>query len=178
LCLAETSSSHLVRHMQLEAMVGGLPIRGPDAVASEQVDEAGQAVLHATHDGYLKRFGLLHSRRLKLSPAGDRLEGVDVLEPPKGKLRLKQDLPYAIHFHLHPDCRCTESGRGTCRIKVSDGQVWIFSAESAALSIEESLFFVDSAGPRPGLQVVIRGTTFGETEVRWTMHAEQLDVTA
>ena len=47
-----------------------------------------------------------------------------------------------------------------------------------ALSIEESLFFVDSAGPRPGLQVVLRGTTFGETEVRWTMHAEQPHVSA
>jgi uncharacterized heparinase superfamily protein len=172
LCLAETSSSHLVRHTQLESMVGGLPIRGPDSVISERSEEAGHAVLRATHDGYLKRFGLLHSRRLALSPAGDALEGVDTLRPPKGQLRLKQDLPYAIHFHLHPSCRCTSSEPGSSRIELADGEVWIFSADDAALSIEESLFFVDSAGPRPGLQIVLRGTTFGETEVRWRVRLQ------
>jgi uncharacterized heparinase superfamily protein len=167
LCLAETSSSRLVRHPQLEAMVGGLPIRGPDAVTSALSEEAGQAVLNAGHDGYLKRFGLIHSRRLALSPQGDRLEGADGLAPPTGKLRLKRDLPYAIHFHLHPDCRCVEDGPLACRIELPGGEVWMFSAENTALSIEESLFFVDSAGPRSSLQIVLRGTTFGETEVRW-----------
>ena len=110
----------------------------------------GHAVLKASHDGYLKRFGLIHSRHLSLSPTGDKLEGIDTLEPPKGKLRLKQDLPYAIHFHLHPDCRCTLDGRTVCRIVLPDGQFWIFSAKDAPLSLEESLYFVDSAGPRPG----------------------------
>ena len=176
LCLAETSSSRLVRHSQLESMIGGLPIRGPDSVLSEIRNDAGYAVLEASHDGYLKRFGLLHARRLALSPAGDKLEGVDILEPLKGKLRLKQDLPYSIHFHLHPDCKCTGSGRGTCRVKLPDATIWVFETDdAAALSIEESLFFVDSAGPRPGVQIVLRGTTFGETEVRWSVRAEVSD---
>jgi uncharacterized heparinase superfamily protein len=176
LCLAGTSSSRLVRHSQLEAMVGGLPIRGPDTVTSEYRDEAGHAVLKASHDGYLKRFGLMHTRHLSLSPAGEKLEGIDILKPAKGQLRLKQDLPYAIHFHLHPDCRCTLDGRTVCRVQLPDGQFWIFTAKDASLSIEESLFFVDSAGPRPALQIVLRGTTFGETEVRWTMRAEASDI--
>jgi uncharacterized heparinase superfamily protein len=124
-------------------------------------------VLEARHDGYLKRFGLIHSRRLALSSQGDRMEGTDVLAPPTGKLRLKRDLPYAIHFHLHPDCRCVAEGQWTCRLELPGDEVWMFSAENTALSIEESLFFVDSAGPRPSLQIVLRGTTFGETEVRW-----------
>jgi len=171
LCLAETSSSRLVRHAQLEAMVGGLPIRGPDSVVSELRSEAGGLVLQASHDGYLKRFGLIHTRRLSLSPEGDCLEGVDILGPPKGQLRLKQDLPYAIHFHLHPDCQCAASELGTCRIRLPDGQIWMFGSRDAVLSLEESLFFVDSAGPRPGLQIVLRGTTFGETEVRWVLRA-------
>jgi uncharacterized heparinase superfamily protein len=68
---------------------------------------------------------------------------------------------------LHPDCRCVEDGPRACRIELPGGEVWMFSAENTALSIEESLFFVDSAGPRSSLQIVLRGTTFGETEVRW-----------
>jgi uncharacterized heparinase superfamily protein len=176
LVLAEASSSRLVRHPQLEAMIGGLPIRGPDAVVSDYRDENGHAVLNANHDGYLKRFGLIHSRSLSLSPAGDTLEGVDTLKPPRGQLRLKTDLPYAIHFHLHPDCRCTLDERTVCRVKLPDGRFWLFSAKDASLSIEESIFYVDSAGPRPSMQIVLRGTTFGETEVHWSMRAESSDV--
>lgn len=176
LVLAETSSSRLVRHPQLEAMIGGLPIRGPDNVFAEYGDEDGQAVLNASHDGYLKRFGLVHSRRLSLSAGGDKLEGVDTLRPPKGQLRLKTDLPYAIHFHLHPDCRCTLDERTVCRVTLPDGRFWIFSTKDASLSIEESIFYVDSAGPRPSLQIVLRGTTFGEMEVHWSMRAESSDV--
>ena len=157
-------------------MIGGLPIRGPDSVVSEYSDDNGQAVLHANHDGYLKRFGLIHSRRLSLSPAGDKLEGIDILRPPKGQLRLKTDLPYAINFHLHPDCRCTLDERTVCRVKLPDGRFWIFSVKDASLSIEESIFYVDSAGPRPSLQIVLRGTTFGEMEVHWSMRAESSDV--
>lgn len=168
LCLAETSSSRLVRHAKLENIVGGLPIRGPDMVAARLSDEGGKAVLAGSHDGYAQRFGLMHFRRIGLSPNGDALEGIDRLEPPQGRLRLKADLPYAIHFHLHPDCRCERlPARGACRILVNDGQVWTFTAEGADLTIEDGLYFVDSAGPRPSVQIVLRGATFGESEIRW-----------
>lgn len=173
LCLAETSSSRLIRNEQLESLVDGLPIRGPDTVTAEFVDGPSQAELNASHDGYLKRFGLIHARRLALSSTGDRLDGLDTLEPPKGTLRLKQDLPYAIHFHLHPDCRCRLAAHGTCRITLPDGKTWLFTVdETAEMSIEESLYFVDSAGPRPSLQIVLRGTTFGETAVHWSVRAD------
>jgi uncharacterized heparinase superfamily protein len=176
LCLAGTSSSRLVRHAQLEEMIGGLPIRGPDSVVSEFSEEGGRAMLKASHDGYLKRFGLIHTRHLSLAPDGDKLEGTDILKPPKGQLRLKHDLPYAIHFHLHPDCRYELDGHMVCRVTLLDGRVWVFEAKETPLAIEESLYYVDSAGPRPGLQIVLRGTTFGETEIHWTMRAEKPDV--
>ena len=173
LCLNETSSSRLVRHDRLETIVGGLPIRGPDFVAARLSDEGGVAVLAASHDGYVKRYGLMHSRRISMSRSGDRVDGIDRLEPPHGKLRLKMDLPYAVHFHLHPDCTCERvDGKNAYRIRVQDGQTWVFTAEGIDLSIEDSLYFVDSAGPRPSLQIVLRGVTFGESEVRWSVAAE------
>lgn len=181
LSLAETSSSRLVRHQKLEALVGGLPIRGPDTVSAQLSDDGGKAVLRASHDGYVQRFGLLHSRTISLSTNGEALEGVDRLEPPQGLLRLKRDLPFSIHFHLHPECTCErDEGGSACRIRLQDGQMWRFTAEGAELSIEDGLYFVDSAGPRANLQIVLRGATFGETEVRWravaeAMPAEDLD---
>ena len=50
-----------------------------------------------------------------------------------------------------------------------DGQRWRLKADGAALSIEESTYFANSAGPRPALQIVLRGATYGESEVNWVI---------
>lgn len=173
LCLAETSSSELVRDPQLVEIAGGIPIRGPALAMARISDEGGVPVLAASHDGYVSRFRLMHNRRIGLSPDGLTVDGFDTLEPPNGRIRLKADLPFSVHFHLHPDCACVAAGPdGQCRITMPNGDRWRFIAESIETSIEESLFFADSAGPRPGLQIVLRGATFGETQIRWQVKAE------
>jgi len=52
------------------------------------------------------------------------------------------------------------------------GGTWWLNLEGARLAIEESTYFADSAGPRRSLQIVARGTTSGETEVRWVLEAQ------
>ena len=173
LCLAETSSSQLVRNGQLEQIAGGMPIQGPNLAIARISDDGGVPVLAASHDGYVGRFGLMHNRRVSLSPDGLLVDGLDRLEPPQGRLRLRVDLPFSVHFHLHPDCKCEMAKvSGQCLISMPGGGRWRFTCDSTELSIEESLFFVDSAGPRPGLQIVLRGATGGETEVRWQARSE------
>jgi uncharacterized heparinase superfamily protein len=54
---------------------------------------------------------------------------------------------------------------------LADGKVWRFSLEGARLSLEEGTFFADSAGPRSAMQIVARGASFGESEVRWVAEA-------
>ena len=54
-------------------------------------------------------------------------------------------------------------------LKLADGQNWRFKAEGAALTVEESAYFADSSGPRRAMQIVLRGVTFGESEVSWVV---------
>jgi len=173
LVLAETSSSRLIAHRKIEAQTGVRPIRYPDRV-EWRVENGEAGVLEANHDGYHRRHELIHSRRLKVSADGLRLEGNDRLDGLGGKVRLRADLPFAIHFHLAPGARC---GRGDAHteaaITLPDGQRWLFRVkDGAALSIEESAYFAENAGPRPTSQIVLRGVTYGETEVNWV--AERL----
>jgi len=168
LCLAETSSAKLVRHLRLESLIGGPPIRGPQHVRSHVDDLSGDLVWKASHDGYLERFGLLHFRQIRLSASGGCVEGEDRLAGASGPLRLRSDVPFAVHFHLHPKVTCRQGPEeGTADVVTPEGQIWRFAADGAALAIEESTYFSDSSGPRRALQFVLRGTTFGETEVRW-----------
>jgi uncharacterized heparinase superfamily protein len=86
---------------------------------------------------------------------------------------LPQDIPFAIHFHLHPSVRCRRGDNPNLAIiELASGAVWWFSLEGARLAIEESTYFADSAGPRRALQLVARGATVGEAEIRWVLEAQ------
>lgn len=173
LTLAEQSSSRLVRHAGLEELIGAAPIRLPGMVASEVKQDA-DATLDAWHDGYQKRFGLVHARRLTLSADGRTLEGSDRLEGPGGRqVRVPNDLPFAIHFHLHPDVACRHGDvLGEAIIVLPHGAgLWRFQCQDAALAIEESVHYADSAGPRRAMQIVLRGLTAGASEVNWRLSA-------
>jgi uncharacterized heparinase superfamily protein len=168
LTLAEKSSSRLIAHRKLEALMGAPPLRYPDRVDWRCEEADGGKVLEASHDGYHRRYDLVHYRHLHLSADGLRFEGCDRLDGQGNKVRLRADMPFAIHFHLLPSASCA-LGRGVNEaiVTLADGQHWRFTAQGAVLSLEESAYFAESAGPRPAQQIVLRGATAGETEVNW-----------
>jgi uncharacterized heparinase superfamily protein len=72
LCLNDQSSSMLIRNPKLEQAIGAVPIRHPDVVkCMVHEGEAGISV-DASHDGYLARFNLIHTRLLHLDASGVR----------------------------------------------------------------------------------------------------------
>ena len=172
LSLGGKSSSKLVRHPLVERLVGAAPIRFPDQVTWSHQRNADGDLLDAAHDGYMRVFQMMHRRRLALTADGRKLAGLDTLGPRGGQLRLAQDVPFAIHFHLDPEVQCERDADGRARVDVSEGEAWVFSASGAQLSIEPSVHFADLAGPARSLQIVLRGACWGETEVRWWFERE------
>lgn len=170
LVLGERSSAHLIEAAPLARFIGSPPIRGPNTVRRAILeDEAGAIGFEASHDGYLGAHGVLHHRQLMVERDGRRIVGIDQLKPPRGTMRLKRDIPFSIHFHLAPGIECRRGERiGTFTIE-AENQTWRLAAEGARVGIEESIFFATTAGPLATLQIVIRGATFGETEVRWAL---------
>lgn len=175
LCLGEKSSSKMVRHPFLEELAGAPPIRYPDNVTHSLSDATGlDASISASHDGYVRRFGLIHHRQLTLSADGRCLSGIDRISGPKKVVRLNRDIPFSIHFHLHPEIVVAQSANktGTVAIELPDRSIWRFSAYGGDVSVEESVHFADSAGPTSSLQIVVRGSTNGGSEVEWQLVAD------
>ena len=172
--LAEQSSSRLVRHAGLERLVGATPIRGPDVVSfalTELPQADGALMLEGHHNGYIGRFGLMHSRKLTLSADGRRLDGVDYLDGPgRMPVRLAEDVPLAVHFHLHPGvvCRHGDNPR-TVLLSLDDGAELRFTSATLPIAVEESIHFADSSGPAASLQLVLRDLTRGGSEIGWTL---------
>ena len=170
LCLGEQSSAKMVRDARLERQIGGATIRHPDRVTCEVREADGGIAIEASHDGYADSFGLLHVRALTLDAAGTTLQGVDRLTAARNVVRLRWDLPFAVHFHLHP---AAEVRLGpvpdTADVLLESGETWRLTTTGATLSIEGSIFFADPVGPLRAQQIVLRGQCYGAAEVFWTL---------
>jgi len=124
--------------------------------------------LEASHDGYLKGFGLIHQRRLFLGNDGKEVRGEDILTP-KGRRKMRQAAPIAIRFHLAPGIEPTVTADGMGAILRSPGApAWNFRCRGATILIEESLVVDPRVGTVATLQLVVVGEVSGAGgEIAW-----------
>ena len=78
------------------------------------------------HDGY-RHLGLVHRRRLKLSPDGSELSAEDRMEAYDGTVPAGHRM--TARFHLHPDVTASAEKNGSIRLALPIGAVWLFSAK-------------------------------------------------
>lgn len=127
--------------------------------------------IEASHDGYLRRLGMLHRRTIALGADGRDVRGEDSLVP-EGRMRRGKPPHYAIRFHLAPTVEVAPTADGLGAILRLPGNIlWQFRCRGATLSVEESVW-IDAAGrPHPTAQLVMAGEAeAGGTSVSWWFH--------
>jgi uncharacterized heparinase superfamily protein len=124
--------------------------------------------LEMSHDGYARRFGLIHRRALIVPPSGRELRGEDVLLPvPRSKRR--GDAGFALRFHLAPgiEASLTADSQGAL-LRINGGPLWQFRASEGTLAIEESLWVDGDGRPHPVEQIVVNSSSpAGGASVGW-----------
>ncbi|HEX8214020.1 MAG TPA: heparinase II/III family protein [Allosphingosinicella sp.] len=131
--------------------------KGVSQVEISRDDHGGIHRVEASHDGYARRFGLIHRRRLELSGDGLELKGEDLLEV-RGKRRRLGELGFAVRFHLGSSVEVTSTADGQgALLRVRGGRAWRFRCRGGSLSIEESLCLDGAANPHRTQQLVVAG---------------------
>jgi len=135
--------------------------KGVTDVVIDRGEDNDSSRLEASHDGYLKGFGLIHQRRLSLGNDGKEVRGEDILTP-KGRRKIREAAPFAIRFHLAPGIEPTVTADGMGAILRSPGApAWNFRCRGAMILIEESLV-IDLRGRTVStLQLVVVGEISG-----------------
>jgi uncharacterized heparinase superfamily protein len=134
-----------------------------------QENEAGSRV-EISHDGYVKRFGLVHQRMLVLSSDGRELRGEDILLPGSGR-RKPTISTFAARFHLAPGVEATPTADGMgALLRIDAGALWQFRVRGAKLAIDESIW-IDGAGrPNSTQQLVASGEApAGGASISWSL---------
>lgn len=162
LTLGDSNSTAIHADGTLGAGVGSVE------VDRDELDSASK--IEASHDGYVRRFGLIHKRTLTLSADGRELHGEDALLPGASR-RKSQPEPFAIRFHLAPNVEVTPTADGLAALlRIDHGPLWQFRCRGGTLGIEDSLW-IDAAGfPHPTQQFVVEGVSpAGGTSVAWLL---------
>jgi uncharacterized heparinase superfamily protein len=133
--------------------------KGVGQVELARDETGGIATVEASHDGYVKRFGLIHQRQLILSADGRELRGQDSLGA-AGRKRRGDPVPFAVRFHLAPavEAASTADGQGAL-LRVRGATVWQFRCRGGRLSVEESLWIDGDGVPHATSQLVVAGET-------------------
>lgn len=127
--------------------------------------------IEASHDGYVRRHGVIHRRTIALGADGRDVRGEDSLLP-AGRRGRAVPAPFAIRFHLHPGVELSPTADSSgALLRLRSGAVWQFRAREAALSIEESVWIDGEGMPRETQQLVLTGEApVGGHSVSWLFH--------
>lgn len=131
--------------------------KGVSEVELSREETGGASRLQACHDGYVRRFGLVHRRSLELAGNGLELKGEDRLER-RGRRRRGEPKAFAVRFHLGPNVEVTSTadGRGAL-LRIRGGAVWQFRCAGGTLANEDSLWIDGNGRPHATRQLAIAG---------------------
>ena len=150
LVLADTNSTNILADGSLG--------KGVEDVTIDRSEDNDASRLEASHDGYVRAFGLVHKRSLMLGNDGKELRGADQLIP-RGRKKIRESAAYAVRFHLAPGVEATDHRRRNGRDPaLAAARRRGTSAAAAAISTTEESLWIDGRGqPQRTSQLVIVG---------------------
>jgi uncharacterized heparinase superfamily protein len=117
------------------------------------------------HDGYEKRFKILHERQITLFKSKNHIEGIDSL---KCKNLEKKNLTFSVRFHIHPDIRITKTMGNDILLSSSGGEGWIFRSPQMPTKIEKNLYFGNPDNIKESSFILLEGNIENEnTNIIW-----------
>ena len=148
LCLDDTNSTALLPNGQLG--------RGVVEVGLERRDIENATRIEASHDGYARAYGLIHSRLLILRSDGMELRGEDTLLP-HDRYKAKEEVLAHLRFHLGPDIELllADDTRSVV-MRMDDGSNWSFVVAAGSIAVEDSIWVDEHGRPNPTRQLVVQ----------------------
>jgi uncharacterized heparinase superfamily protein len=131
--------------------------KGVEDVTIDRSEDNDASRLEASHDGYVRAFGLIHKRSVMLGNDGKEVRGADQLIT-KGRKKIRESVGYAVRFHLAPGVEATATADGMGAILRSKGAPpWNFRCRGGMLTTEESLWIDGRGQPQRTTQLAIVG---------------------
>ena len=119
----------------------------------------------SSHDGYNKRYGIIHERKMEFFPENNKFIGSDKLLKKKNF----KSTNFEIRFHLEPNVKImkTQDGRSIL-ISINNNEGWKFTCQDYTIDIETGLYFGKKNSFTENQNLFITGMTQDEDQIiKW-----------
>ncbi len=118
----------------------------------------------ASHDGYIKKYGIVHERQIEFFPENNKFIGQDKLLKKKNF----KSSNFEIRFHLEPNVKTMKTQDGKSILIDIEDEGWKFTSEGYTINIETGLYFGKKNSFKENQNVFISGTTQNiEQIIKW-----------
>ena len=101
------------------------------------VENKNQIKFIASHNGYEKKFGCIHTRELSVDKLDGKLKGFDEIK----KRKDGKPLNYNLRFHLYPGLTAVKTMSGnSVLIQINKNKSLIFTIKDELILLEKSIF--------------------------------------
>jgi len=118
----------------------------------------------ASHDGYNKRYGVIHEREIEFFPENYKFIGQDKLLKKKNF----KSSDFEIRFHLEPNVKIMKTQDGKSILIDIENEGWKFTAHGYTIDIETGLYFGKKNSFTENQNLFISGITQNEDQIiKW-----------
>ena len=120
----------------------------------------------ASHDGYNKRFGIIHERKIDFLHDAEKFIGIDKIF----KKKKFKSVNFEIRFHLDPESKIMKTQDGKAIYIDLNNEGWKFICKEYKIDIETGLFFGLKNNFTENQNIVISGMVQNEKQkISWEL---------
>ena len=120
--------------------------------------------INAAHDGYLKKYGIIHEREIEFYPEQIKFVGHEKIISKNTTKNLK----FEIRFHLEPNIKIMKTQNNKSILIDLDGEGWKFNSDNNNMNIDKGLYFGRKDYFVNNQNIVISGMTNDENQtIKW-----------
>ena len=120
--------------------------------------------INGSHDGYLKKYGIIHHRSLEYIVKDIVLYGKDKIQKKKNF----KSSSFEIRFHLYPGTKVLKTVDGQTVLFEIENTGWKFTCINQTIDLETGLYFGKKNLYTENQNICISGKTSGEDqEINW-----------
>ena len=120
--------------------------------------------ISAAHDGYYKKFKLLHERKIEFYPEQTKFIGFDKII----KKEVTKKIKFDIRFHLNPNTKVMKTQDNKSILIELGDEGWSFSCDNFNIDIDNGLYFGNKNSYKENQNIFISGISDKSDEViKW-----------
>ena len=137
--------------------------KGLRITKKEMVFEKNYWKINVSHDGYQKKYDIIHERNIEFFPEQEIFVGYDMIQK-----KVNRNYKFDIRFHVEPDVKLMKTQDGKSILIELDDEGWKFTCDNYDINIDNGLYFGNKNSYTDNQNIFVSGISNNETEnIKW-----------